>query len=166
MWSTRSKNSGCVSKAPQPWPDRALVLRWALRVVVAGVLLFAGLVKAGDTESFALALAPFTFVPPALLPVLALGLPGLEIALGLGLLLPWAYRQAALVAAALFTVFLLVIAWALSENLVISCGCFGEEDELPSEAKMWGVIFRNALLTAAALWIAWGPPFADRQRRQ
>lgn len=135
---------------------------WTLRLILAGVLLYAGFVKAGDAEGFALALAPFTFVPEIWLPVIAFALPWLEIALGIGLLLPRTSRVAGLLAAALFSLFLVVIAWALSEGIIVSCGCFGEEDEPPSARSMQLVILRNAVLVAAALWVAFRPPGSNK----
>ena len=50
-----------------------------MRLALAGVFLYAGLVKAGASQQFAVALLPFTFVPPDWTLPLAHGLACTEI---------------------------------------------------------------------------------------
>lgn len=123
-----------------------------LRLGLAGVFLWAGAVKASASQAFAVALAPFTFVPPELVPGLAIGLAWVELGAGVLLLLPRIHEAGAALVAGLCVVFIAVLGWALANGIIVSCGCFGS-DEPPSAARMWEAVFRDAGLLAGALAI-------------
>jgi len=127
-------------------------LSWILRMVLAAVFLFAGLVKSTASEQFLVALAPFTFVPEALLSPISFWLPIGEVLIGLLLLIPQTHRFGAALALALLLVFIGVLAWALSQGIVVSCSCFGEDDE-PSAWKMMVAILRDLIFAGMALWL-------------
>jgi uncharacterized membrane protein YphA (DoxX/SURF4 family) len=55
----------------------------ALRVILAGIFLYSGLIKASASAQFAIALAPFTLVPETWIRPLSILLPLSEIAAGL-----------------------------------------------------------------------------------
>jgi hypothetical protein len=103
---------------------RALAL--LLRGGLGALLLYAGAVKLGDPGAFALEIANYRFFP-SLAPYLAVTLPTVEMAVGLGLLvLPAAWRRAsALAALLLFGVFTVAVAQVVARGLNVSCGCFG-----------------------------------------
>lgn len=126
---------------------------WGARAALAILFFYSGVVKASDSNQFLVTLAPFTFVPDLWLLPLALGLPWFEILLGLGLLLPWTTRWAAAATALLMVLFIGVLWWALANDIVVSCGCFGE-DETPSRSKMVAVIARDAVIGLLAAWLA------------
>jgi putative oxidoreductase len=133
--------------------DHAPVIRATvigLRLVLAGLFLWAGGVKASASQAFAVALAPFTFVPPELVPGLAIGLAWLEIGAGVLLLLPRIHEAGAALVAGLCTMFIAVLLWALANGIIVSCGCFGG-DEPPSAARMWQAVFRDVGILAAAV---------------
>lgn len=134
------------------WALGVEIAAWAVRLLLAGVFLYAGLIKAGDREEFLNGLLPFTFMPPEWLVPISFVLPWAEVLTGVLLLLPWTVRWGAAASAALMFLFAGVIGWALSEGLVVACSCFGE-DEIPSEEKMVFVIIRDLVLAAAALWL-------------
>jgi uncharacterized membrane protein YphA (DoxX/SURF4 family) len=133
------------------------VLAWIARIVLGGIFLYAGIIKAGASEQFLLSLLPFTFVPEVVLRPVAVLLPWLEIAGGVLVLLPWSMRVGAGLLLGLLLGFILVLAWALKENIIVSCSCFGE-DEAPSAWKMILAISRDVLLAGAACWLM----FRDR----
>lgn len=133
------------------WP-KGKFFSWVLRVILAAVFLFAGIVKSTASEQFLVALAPFTFVPEALLFPLSFWLPIAEVLIGLLLLIPHTHRLGAALALALLLVFVAVLAWALSQGIIVSCSCFGEDDE-PSAWKMMVTILRDLVLAAMALWL-------------
>jgi uncharacterized membrane protein YphA (DoxX/SURF4 family) len=127
-------------------------LSWALRIVLAAIFLYAGVFKATASEQFLVALVPFTFLPATLLLPVSLLLPVIEILAGLLLLLPRTHRLGAALALALLLIFIGVLGWALSQGIIVSCSCFGEDDE-PSAWKMIIAILRDLVLAAMALWL-------------
>ena len=122
-----------------------------LRCLLAGVFLYSGIVKAGASEQFALALVPFSFVPTSWMGPLSLAIPLTEIAAGILILLPSVHRMGSFLVALLCLVFIGVLVWALSNDLVVACSCFGEDSSPPSREKMLAAIVRDALLLAAVL---------------
>ena len=119
---------------------------------LALVLFAAAWHKLSEREGFTGALEAYKLLPTrAVLPVARL-LPLIEIALGIGVLVPLT-RQAALPTLALL---LLAYAVAIGINLLrgrsqIDCGCGGE-----AHALSWGLVLRNAVLAGAALVVS-GP---------
>jgi len=120
------------------------------------MFLYAGVVKAGASESFFITLLPFAFVPQWGLWVVAFGLPYVEVATGILLLVPTTERVGAVLVCGLCVVFMGAILIALVNGIVVACGCFGEEDEVPSRARMLMVVARNALVFLSAAWLALG----------
>jgi uncharacterized membrane protein YphA (DoxX/SURF4 family) len=135
----------------------ALVL--ILRLILGGIFLYAGLVKAGAGQAFAVALIPFTFIPIGWTGPLAYMLAGIEILAGLLILLPRIYEAGAALMTGLCIVFIGVLTWALMNGVIVSCGCFGE-DEVPSAARMLAAIGRDVLIFAAAVAVIAMPRFA------
>lgn len=125
------------------------IAHWAARGALGLIFLYAGLIKAGASEQFLIALMPFTFLPPGSLLVVALVLPWVEIAAGGAMFFPRVWRAAAAVLGILSLVFAGVLLWALASGIIVSCGCFGTDDE-PSAAKMLLAAVRDILLAAIA----------------
>jgi uncharacterized membrane protein YphA (DoxX/SURF4 family) len=120
-----------------------------LRLALAGLFFYAGVVKAGASQEFAIALLPFTLVSPEWTMPLALSLAWIEILAAILLLLPRVFPLGAALVCALCVLFISVLSWALWNGIVVSCGCFGE-DNSPSAWKMLLAIGRDILLLAAA----------------
>ncbi len=123
-----------------------------LRIALAGLFFYAGALKAGASQEFAMALLPFTFVPPEWTMPLALSLALVEILTAILLVLPRAFPLGAALVCALCLLFIGVISWALWNGIIVSCGCFGG-DESPSAWKMLLAIGRDILLIGAATTI-------------
>ena len=121
-----------------------------LRIALAGIFLYAGLIKAGASEEFALALVPFTIVPPEWAGTFAVILAWTEILAGLLLLIPRVYPLGATMIFVLSGIFIAALTWALSQGIIVDCACFGR-DEAPSAMKMIWAILRDVLIAAAAL---------------
>ena len=134
-------------------PDRLRKIQlWCIvliRFVLGGTFLFAGAIKAGASEEFALALVPFTILPEAWTGPFAVTLAWTEIAAGLLILLPRVHRIGSALILFLALVFIGVLTWALSNGLIVSCGCFGG-DETPSAAAMQLAILRDVGIASAA----------------
>jgi hypothetical protein len=129
-------------------PAAAGIVVGALALILFG----AAWHKLSEPSAFLSSLAGYRLLPEATLDVAARAIPVIEIALGLGLLIP-ATRIFALIGAALL---LLAYGAAIGVNLVrgrsyIDCGCGGAAHPLS-----WGLVVRNSVLAAAALAVS-GP---------
>ena len=136
-------------------PGSESLLLWAWRVtrITLGLIfLYAGIIKAGASEEFALALVPFTIIPEGWTGVFAVGLAWTEMAAGILVLLPRVSRAGAALILALVLVFAGVLTWALANDLIVSCGCFGG-DSPPSAGAMRMAIARDAVIACAALFV-------------
>jgi uncharacterized membrane protein YphA (DoxX/SURF4 family)/peroxiredoxin len=126
----------------------------ALRLLLAGVFLVAGVAKLRDRDGSRQALEDFG-VPDSLARPAGLLLPVAEIAIAAALIVPPSARWGALAAAALLAVFVLAIANALAHGRAPDCHCFGQ---IHSEPAGWSTLARNGLLIAlAAVVAAFGP---------
>jgi uncharacterized membrane protein YphA (DoxX/SURF4 family) len=121
----------------------------AAQVLLGGIFLWASVTKVPDMAGFAEGVANYRIVPPALVPVVAAAVVGVEIAAAFALLLnAWA-RAAALVLAGLLAVFTVGLASALGRGIDLACGCFGGTD-----AATWWTVLRDLVLLAFALGVA------------
>lgn len=134
-------------------PDRLRKVQvWCIvliRFVLGGTFLFSGAIKAGASEEFSLALAPFSILPESWTGPFAMGLAWTEIAAGLLILLPRVHRVGSAMIFCLSLVFIGVLTWALANDLIVSCGCFGG-DEPPSATAMQLAILRDVGIAGAA----------------
>lgn len=96
------------------------------RLVLGGIFLLAGLSKLGDVKGMLDSITDYEMVLPSWLPeLMARGLPPLEIAIGIFLLLGLFTRIAAALAGGLMIVFLFALIQAMVRGFgnQISCGC-------------------------------------------
>ena len=101
----------------------ALIL---LRLVIGGVFVYAGVVKAGVARTLGDDIRHYDLVPwPVLVTVLAVYLPWVEIAAGLAVLCRRLYLGGLVAIAGLMIVFTAALGSAWARGLDISCGCFG-----------------------------------------
>ncbi len=102
------------------------LLRLALRLGIAAVLVYAGAAKVTDPHAFAEDIGNYRLLP-ALAPLLAVTLPFIEIVAGLALAFGrGALRQgAALLSLGLLLVFVIAVASARVRGIDVRCGCFG-----------------------------------------
>lgn len=132
-------------------PDYALWAWLLTRFALGGIFLYAGVIKAGASETFALTLVPFTVLPEGWVQPFAIGLAWTEMAAGLLILLPGVHRIGAGLILLLSLLFIGVLTWALGNGIIVNCGCFGG-DVPPSAAVMRWVIVRDVALAGAALF--------------
>jgi uncharacterized membrane protein YphA (DoxX/SURF4 family) len=133
-----------------------------LRVILGGIFLYAGIVKAGDGQAFTIALMPFTIIPSGWTGILAYSLAWTEIVAGILILSPRIYPIGVAMIVGLSLVFISVITWALASGIIVSCGCFGG-DEAPSAGKMIFAILRDGFILSSALAILFLPSFSNRE---
>jgi uncharacterized membrane protein YphA (DoxX/SURF4 family) len=144
------------------------IITLLLRIIVAGVFLYAGVMKIWDfrhgqsaTPDFTVAIQHFEILPnPDLAVLLAVYLPWLEVTAALTLFVKRLALGAATAITGMTVVFLGAILSAQARGLDISCGCFGKEAVATNYPSL---IIRDVLLLAAALaLVVWE---ARRERR-
>lgn len=137
---------------------RLMLLSTLARLALAGVFVVAGAIKAADPQQAVQAVRAYQLLPARLEPLVGWGLPFLEIALGLLLLLGLSTRMAAAACAVLLVGFLAGVASAAARGLSIDCGCFGGGGTVaPGETKYLSEILRDSALLACAGWLLWHP---------
>jgi len=131
-----------------------------LRLVVAGVFLYAGVMKIWDfkhgqsaTPDFTVAIQHFEILPyPDLAVMLAFYLPWLEAISALALFVRRLALGAATAITGMTAIFLIALASAWHRGLDISCGCFGKDEVSTNYPTL---LLRDGLLLAAALVLVW-----------
>jgi uncharacterized membrane protein YphA (DoxX/SURF4 family) len=101
----------------------AVPARWYLGVLFVGACLH----KIAEPHSFAVDVATYDILPLALVNLVALTLPWVELSAGGMLLAGWRVRAAAFLVAGMMVVFLAALVVALARGLDMSCGCFASE---------------------------------------
>jgi putative oxidoreductase len=134
-----------------------------VQIALGIVFVIAALPKIADPPAFAHMIYNYRLVPGGVINAMALVLPWVELATGVGLILGVWKREAAIVAGLLLLVFLLAIGINLARGHAVDCGCFDvrsagkSRDELLSEMR-W-VLIRDVglLLLVAQVLAATGP---------
>jgi len=110
--------------------SRGTVLVYHLcRLLLGGLFLYAGAVKAEDVVAFAGNVANYKILPYSWNYLVAATLPYVEVVAGLLLLFNRKVRPAALVLGVLTAVFMLALASVTLRGLEIDCGCFNPGGE-------------------------------------
>jgi len=97
------------------------------RLLLGGLFLFAGFIKAQDVVAFAGNIAAYQLLPYQFNYLLAASLPYIEIIAGVLLLTGQRVRPAALLCGLLTLVFIGALLSAWLRGLDISCGCFSQD---------------------------------------
>jgi len=138
---------------------------FAIRLILAGIFLYSGLIKASSSAQFAIALTPFTLIPETWFRSLSVLLPLSEIAGGALILVPHTKRIGACLVLGLCVVFVTALSWALANGIIVSCSCFGQEEQ-PSLAKMTLALMRDIFLAALALVVLLEASFAGSRMKK
>ncbi|MEI6232527.1 MAG: MauE/DoxX family redox-associated membrane protein [Planctomycetota bacterium] len=122
----------------------------AARLLLGGVLCYAGFNKLTDVPKFATDIHNFRILPVVLERIVAVVLPWNELVVGALLILGIWTRAAALASLLFFTVFAVAVSSAIARNLNIECGCLGHADA----SKVGAVtLVKDAVLFALGLYI-------------
>ena len=128
---------------------------WLARGLIAAVFLYAGVLKLGASERFAITVAQFAILPEGWTRGAALALPAVETLVGVLLLVPRTARAGAWAAAALLAIFIAALAWAWSQGFTVDCGCFGGSEDEPTPGNAIPLaLTRDAVLLAITLLLA------------
>ena len=135
-----------------PW------LATVARLVLGGVFVVAGALKIPDPAAAVRAVRAYRLLPEAVVAPVAFGLPVIEIAVGLALLLGVFVRTAAIAAAVLLVVFVAAVGSAWVRGLQIDCGCFGNGGQVAAGQTAYPAeVLRDLALLVVALALAWRP---------
>ncbi len=128
-------------------------LWWIIGLIVAGIFIYAGAIKALDPVQFANDIDNYKILPWPISVALAFYLPWLEIFCGVALIVRLLYRGALSILTALILVFTLATIAAKIRGLDITCGCFGHASQNWSFPAHLAT--NLAILTAlVVLWIS------------
>ena len=134
------------------WEAHLTWLYHGLRLGLACVFIYAGLIKLLDPRAFAHAIAQYDLLPEGLLPLVAVGLPALELLAGLGLI--FEVRGSLILMAILLLMFLVILGYAVWQNLDIDCGCFTAED-LAGQEGLKMAFRRDLIMIGVTLFLYW-----------
>jgi uncharacterized membrane protein YphA (DoxX/SURF4 family) len=138
------------------------ILVGVLRVVLAGIFIFAGYVKLRDPwQLFAASIASYEIFPMWLAEIAAKTMPWFEIAVGAGLLIGRRLLPVAAIATTLLLIMFNALVWhAFLQGKEIDCGCFG-----PGEALTWKTLVRDGSMLAGAILVGWWALMGRRARK-
>ncbi|MDZ4658732.1 MAG: MauE/DoxX family redox-associated membrane protein [Bythopirellula sp.] len=117
-------------------------------MIVAGVLLYSGLVHAWQPYFFMYSIAAYKIVSAQLAGVVGIFIPYLQIVLALCIAFRKAEKVALWMAGGLFATYALAQASVLARGLEIDCGCFGF---VASQVNGFSIMIPLALLMACVL---------------
>ena len=133
-----------------PW--RNMLCR-IVALIVGGIFIYAGVIKAVDPLRFAIDIDNYKMLPWAIGVRLAFYLPWLELVCGLALILRFFYRGGLFILTALTFIFIAASIIAKVRGLDITCGCFGHTSKNWSFTTHFALDF-GILVALIALWIA------------
>jgi len=123
-----------------------------LRIVLGGIFLYAGVLKATDAMGFLGDLRGFHLLPERALPMAAAFVPYLEILVGIALIFGIFYSGALLLSGGLLVAFIGFIASAIWRGLDIHCGCFGHRN---AGHSLYMGLVRDAGILSVWLALVW-----------
>jgi uncharacterized membrane protein YphA (DoxX/SURF4 family) len=123
------------------------------RLVLGGLFVYAGIVKAIAPLDFAQSIRNYDLVGQSLSFIAAIILPWLEILAGLALAAGVWKRASALIISGLLVFFILLTLVTILRGLDVDCGCFGAIERKAG----FGVVLEDAAMLAMALAILFAP---------
>ena len=112
-----------------------------------------GILKINHAADLAATIAGFQLhIPGAVIAVLAVALPPLEILLGLYLTSGFLLFAASTTAFVLLLIFIAVLISVVLRGLAVPCGCFGPGD---TEPTTWATVGRDAIAALLPAYLMW-----------
>lgn len=135
------------------------ILSALARFGLAGVWLYSGIVKLLNPVESRQAIQAYELLPDNAVGLVAVGLPTLEVILGLLLLLGVFLRPVAIISGIIIAVFIAGLLSAWARGLQIDCGCFGGGGYNPEAGTRTYLISlgRDVIFLAFAAVVAWRP---------
>jgi uncharacterized membrane protein YphA (DoxX/SURF4 family) len=125
-------------------------LPFLIRLALGLVFIYSGIVKLSAPKAFARIISQYDLVPSAFLPVVALGLPVLELLAGIGIIL--SIRGSLTLTFSLLILFVTVLWYGILNNLDVDCGCLSVED-LKNQVGLWQALYRDLVMIGAAVFL-------------
>lgn len=134
-------------------------LETLFRVGIGGMFIFASIFKIQDPHQFATLVAQYQFFSALHLDFVnnffALVYPQFELWFGLAMIVTPFVKESAFAIFWMFVSFIIALAWALGNDLGITCGCFELEDgNAHDKAEAWTSLIRDLILVWPTLWLA------------
>lgn len=127
------------------------------RLGIGGMFIFASIFKIQDPHQFATLVAQYQFFSALHLDFVnnffALVYPQFEFWFGLAMIVSPFVRESAFAIFWMFVSFIIALAWALWNDLGITCGCF-ELEGAQDKAEAWTSLIRDLILIWPTLWLA------------
>jgi hypothetical protein len=133
-------------------PSRRILWR-IVALLVGGIFIYAGVIKAIDPLRFAIDIDNYKMLPWAIGVRLAFYLPWLELVCGFALILRFFYRGGLFILTALTFIFIAASIIAKVRGLDITCGCFGHASKNWNFTTHLGLDFA-ILIALIALWVS------------
>ncbi|HEX8296673.1 MAG TPA: MauE/DoxX family redox-associated membrane protein [Chthoniobacteraceae bacterium] len=131
------------------------MILWVVRLIVGGLFIYAGAVKAFETEEFTREIQRYALIPwPDATLLLALYLPWLELVAGVAVIVRRLQVGALAILLLLMLMFTAALTSAWTRGLDIECGCFGKSKQ-SIRTNFPGLLARDlAILAGAGLLLA------------
>ena len=127
------------------------------RVGIGGMFIFASIFKIQDPHQFATLVAQYQFFSALHLDFVnnffSLVYPQFELWFGLAMIVSPFVKESAFAIFWMFVSFIIALAWALWNDLGITCGCF-ELEGAQDKAEAWTSLIRDLILIWPTLWLA------------
>jgi uncharacterized membrane protein YphA (DoxX/SURF4 family) len=128
------------------------------RLILGGVLIWAGAVKVTSPAVSARAVRAFQILPYDFAGYVGFALPVVEILIGLLLVVGLLTRVSAVVGGLLMVAFIIGISSAWARGLTIDCGCFGGGGTIAAAQTQYPLeILRDVGVAACAVWLVVRP---------
>jgi uncharacterized membrane protein YphA (DoxX/SURF4 family) len=122
------------------------------RWILGGVFIYAGSTKLLEPKTFTVLIEAYGIVPESLLMPVAIALPALEVAAGIGLLFD--IKGSLSVIAGLLGLFIAILGYGIWMGLDVDCGCFGPDDpEAEAFHGLWLSLYRDLVMLVGIAYI-------------
>lgn len=122
----------------------------SVRIVLGGVFIIAGAGKLMDPRAFARIISAYGLLPEEFLVPVAIGLPIIEVLAGAGLVLDVRYSHKVIFG--LLASFLIILGYAILNEMDIDCGCFTSE-EIHQRNSLHRAFLRDLLMMAGSFYL-------------
>ncbi len=128
--------------------------------MLAVIFIYAGSLKLMDPKAFARIISQYDLLPEFLLPVVAIGLPIIEVLAGIALI--FNLRPGLYAISAMIVLFIVVLGYGVFNEMDIDCGCFSNE-ELAARDGLARAFYRDLALLAVVLFLHWSQFVRNRR---
>jgi uncharacterized membrane protein YphA (DoxX/SURF4 family) len=122
------------------------------RLILGGIFIYAGSIKLLEPKTFVILIEAYGIVPESLLMPVAIILPILEVAAGIGLLFD--IEGTLSMIAGLVVLFIAILGYGIWMGLDVDCGCFGSEN--PESEAFHGLkasLYRDLIILSGIVFI-------------